>query len=62
MIINKVGKKTVVRYYSGILLSKKKKEKPTKFYSRMLQNGCQTVKRTGHMMPFNHKASKVQTN
>lgn len=37
MIINKVGKKTVVRYYSGILLSKKKKkEKPTKFYSRML--------------------------
>lgn len=28
MIINKVGKKTVVRYYSGILLSKKKKKNP----------------------------------
>ena len=26
MIINKVGKKTVVRYYSGILLSKKKRK------------------------------------
>lgn len=25
MIINKAGKKTVVHYYSGILLSKKKK-------------------------------------
>lgn len=30
MIINKVGKKTVVRYYSGILLSKKKKRKTHK--------------------------------
>jgi len=34
MIINKAGKKTVVHYYSGILLSKKKKS--TKFHSRML--------------------------
>lgn len=39
-----------------------KQKKPTKFYSRTLQNGCQTVKRTGLMILFNNKVSKVQTN